>query len=46
MCSYLMFQLPLVTWIRFILWLGVGLAFYFAYGVRHSILQKRLAGRS
>ena len=45
MCSYLMFQLPLLTWIRFVLWLGVGLIFYFVYGIRHSILQKRLAGR-
>ena len=46
MCSYLMFQLPLLTWLRFVLWLGVGLLFYFVYGMRHSILQKRLAGRS
>ena len=46
MCSYLMFQLPLLTWIRFVLWLGVGLVVYFLYGMRHSILQKRLRGRS
>ena len=26
MCVYLMFQLPLLTWIRFVLWLGVGLS--------------------
>jgi APA family basic amino acid/polyamine antiporter len=45
MCSYLMFQLPLLTWIRFVLWLGVGLVVYLLYGMRHSILQKRLAGR-
>jgi APA family basic amino acid/polyamine antiporter len=44
MCAYLMIQLPWVTWIRFVLWLGVGLVFYFVYGMRHSILQKRLAG--
>jgi APA family basic amino acid/polyamine antiporter len=46
MCSYLMFQLPLLTWIRFVLWLGVGLVVYVLYGMRHSILQKRLAGRA
>ena len=46
MCVYLMVHLPVVTWIRFILWLGAGLIFYVLYGMRHSILQKRLAGRS
>jgi APA family basic amino acid/polyamine antiporter len=45
MCGYLMIQLPWITWIRFVLWLGVGLVFYVVYGMRHSILQKRLAGR-
>jgi APA family basic amino acid/polyamine antiporter len=40
MCTYLMFQLPLVTWVRFGVWLGVGLVVYFVYGMRHSVLQK------
>ncbi len=39
MCSYLMFELPLVTWIRFALWLAVGLVFYWLYGYRHSRLR-------
>jgi APA family basic amino acid/polyamine antiporter len=46
MCSYLMIQLPLLTWVRFVLWLGAGLIVYVLYGMHHSILQKRLAGRA
>jgi basic amino acid/polyamine antiporter, APA family len=33
---FLMFGLPLDTWIRFLVWLAIGLVFYFAYGARHS----------
>ena len=40
MCFALMFSLPLETWIRFFVWLGVGLAIYFFYGTSHSRLQK------
>jgi basic amino acid/polyamine antiporter, APA family len=45
-CFYLMYSLPIVTWIRFGVWLAAGLAIYFAYGVRHSKLQavRRNAG--
>jgi basic amino acid/polyamine antiporter, APA family len=39
-CLYLMFQLPRITWIRFGLWLLLGLVIYFSYGIRNS----RLAG--
>ncbi|MCB2293965.1 amino acid permease [Clostridium algoriphilum] len=38
-CFYLMSALPLETWIRFIIWLAIGLAIYFVYGRHHSILQ-------
>mgnify|MGYP001567532589 FL=1 len=38
-CVYLMTALPLETWIRFIIWLSLGLAIYFLYGRHHSILQ-------
>lgn len=34
-----MLQLPAVTWIRFGIWLAVGLVFYFLYGYRHSALR-------
>lgn len=39
-CLYLMAALPLTTWIRFIVWLLLGLAIYFLYGRHHSVLQK------
>ncbi|OAA92180.1 APC family permease [Clostridium ljungdahlii] len=38
-CLYLMISLPGVTWIRFAIWTGVGLLLYFAYGMKHSILN-------
>ena len=39
-CGYLMAQLPWVTWARFVIWLGVGLVFYYIYGFRHSRLNR------
>jgi APA family basic amino acid/polyamine antiporter len=39
-CFYLMWQLPTVTWIRFGIWLVVGLVIYVAYGYRHSALRR------
>jgi APA family basic amino acid/polyamine antiporter len=39
-CTYLMIELPRVTWIRFGVWLAVGLLLYFAYGYRHSRLRQ------
>ena len=38
-CGYLMFQLPLITWWRFVIWLAIGLVVYLAYGIRHSNLR-------
>jgi len=38
-CFYLMYQLPAITWIRFGIWLAVGLVFYFLYGYKHSVLR-------
>jgi APA family basic amino acid/polyamine antiporter len=37
-CLYLAAQLPAVTWLRFGLWLGLGLLVYFGYSRRHSAL--------
>ncbi len=39
-CVYLMLQLPTLTWIRFGLWLALGLLIYLLYGVRHSRLRR------
>ena len=37
---YLMFNLPLLTWIVVIAWLFVGLVIYFSYSTRHSKVQQ------
>jgi APA family basic amino acid/polyamine antiporter len=39
---YLMTDLPLATWIRFVIWLGVGMLIYGFYGYRHSRLRRNL----
>uniref|UniRef100_T1PKW4 Amino acid permease n=1 Tax=Musca domestica TaxID=7370 RepID=T1PKW4_MUSDO len=33
---YLMFQLDLGTWIRFLIWVFIGYVIYFVYGIRNS----------
>ncbi|NLI92308.1 MAG: amino acid permease [Peptococcaceae bacterium] len=38
-CLYLMFNLPVATWIRLIIWVGIGIGVYFLYGFNHSILR-------
>jgi APA family basic amino acid/polyamine antiporter len=35
-----MWGLPREAWERFVIWLAVGLALYFAYGYRHSVLRR------
>jgi APA family basic amino acid/polyamine antiporter len=35
-----MLQLPVITWIRFGIWLAIGLVFYFVYGYRNSVLRR------
>lgn len=38
-CGYLMFSLPWITWLRFIIWMAIGIVVYFIYGKRHSVLN-------
>ena len=41
-CAGLIYVLPFITHLRFVIWLIVGLLVYFLYSRRHSILQIRL----
>src|SRR5690606_26855616 len=40
LCAYLMLSLPLVTWWRFLGWLGLGLLIYFLYSFHSSRLNR------
>ena len=40
LCFALMLSLPILTWIRFIVWLAIGMLIYFGYSVRHSRLRQ------
>ncbi|WP_116115638.1 amino acid permease [Austwickia chelonae] len=39
-CFWLTLNLSVETWIRFVAWMALGLAIYFAYGYRNSRLEK------
>ena len=39
-CGSLMAFLPAITWLRFVVWLVLGLSVYFAYSFKHSKLGK------
>jgi hypothetical protein len=37
-CTYLMLNLPILTWVRFLVWLDLGMLIYWFYGRTHSPL--------
>jgi APA family basic amino acid/polyamine antiporter len=43
-CIYLMVNLPRATWVRFGIWLAIGMVIYFLYGYRKSRLARRPPG--
>jgi APA family basic amino acid/polyamine antiporter len=47
-CSYLMLSLPVLTWVRFLVWLDIGMVIYWMYGRTHSPLvnEKEHAART
>jgi basic amino acid/polyamine antiporter, APA family len=40
---FLMIALPLDTWLRLVVWLVIGLAIYFGYGRKHSLVARSAA---
>ncbi|MDL9936719.1 amino acid permease [Gordonia sp. ABSL1-1] len=40
-CLWLMLNLSALTWIRFLVWMVIGVCVYFLYGMRHSMVGKR-----
>jgi len=45
-CVYLMASLPVITWIRFLVWLDLGMLIYWFYGRTHSPLVDRAEASS
>ncbi len=43
---YLMSQLGITNWLRFLIWLVIGLTLYFVYGAKHSRLRSLSSGSS
>jgi basic amino acid/polyamine antiporter, APA family len=41
-CIYLMVPLPWDTWVRFIVWLAIGMVIYLVYGMHRSVLGRGL----
>ncbi|MGS0687182.1 amino acid permease [Nakamurella sp. GG22] len=40
-CLWLMINLTAITWVRFLIWMALGVVVYFLYGKRHSLVQRR-----
>ncbi|PXY21085.1 amino acid permease [Prauserella muralis] len=40
-CLWLMLNLTVLTWVRFLAWMALGVLIYFAYSKRHALLQTK-----
>ncbi len=40
-CVWLMLNLTALTWVRFLIWMAIGVVIYFLYGRRHSVWAQR-----
>lgn len=45
-CVWLMLNLTALTWIRFLIWMLLGVVIYFVYSRRHSVMGQRARGSS
>ncbi|GAA4227325.1 APA family basic amino acid/polyamine antiporter [Streptosporangium album] len=43
-CLYLMLNLPVETWLRFVIWMIIGVVVYVTYSYRHSRLSRHSTG--
>ncbi|TWF78596.1 amino acid/polyamine/organocation transporter (APC superfamily) [Pseudonocardia hierapolitana] len=43
-CLWLMINLSVETWLRFVIWMVIGIVVYFAYGRSHSLVGRRARG--
>ncbi len=41
-CAYLLIEIPAISWIWFLCWMGIGLGIYFLYGYSNSKLNRDL----
>ncbi len=41
-CLYLMIEIPPISWLWFFVWMALGLAIYFLYGRKRSVLSKEV----
>jgi basic amino acid/polyamine antiporter, APA family len=42
-CFILMLSLPIITWIRFVVWMAIGFAIYAMYGYKHAQIQHEVS---